>query len=794
LQHILESSHCPNDHHVGTDGRRMTSYGSTVAASEVEGPPKPAELDALEAEIETIKADIQILRVGAESMHQNDILHTSDRQSDLPFRVEGSRIPAPVNRQSAAKTGGGGSKRGEVKALCSKTSLLSNIPNSHLTPSTHSTPPSPHFAQPTQAATRRVHQTLRKDASPAKASTEQSPGKSTRAKASDFATDKRAAQRHQKRTSLPQSWAMSTPPMPESNTLKYHPGDPDRIAEFHSAIPLGTTGSVTPSTNAQPAEQAPKTTTPQKQKTATPTKPSSAEQSPRTAMLRKETSNYMSSTAAAQRRSRAAVDTASRNARIVRLNTAVNKIAQEKAEAEARTPTSLAVYNSNIDRPPSFGYVGLGRPTAAMKLPMPLPHIANTVVTRQEPDYKLLDPIKAQLLKEGLLRSDPAQEQPAIGVHRGNQTVQQNNPKHVLKHLDKDEISTIFISNAYEGPPLRHAQDPSNEPISRSVTGLRGQSSANIGRALESDQPAVPVTSDPALLYKGPKPSRIIDVAPSSDFAILYQSRKLSTDLEPKQGPELVFKKEASQPGSLRATAMTFVPAPEPVQMRSTQFGGLGHLLALEPSWLGYNQDFTSGETPTISPISGESFSDLNQDYNNGVGIHDEQRWNAVSAAEPPFQDPAHLEFRGDFIGRGTQAVQPYSFNPLPEFYSPSPFLPNETPTSTSMPIPSTLALSSENVRTLPWVISGQGRRPFDWIGGNGIEIAFRGTGPDAEHDPNRPVEFRDLHTNTRTVHSPRHHGATSTSPPTAPRSMREQAKKMNNYQVPRTDEQQEGK
>ena len=99
----------------------MTSHGSTAAVSEAEGPPKPAELDALEAEIETIKADIQILRVGAESMHQTDILHTSDRQSDLPFRVEGSKIPTPITRQSAAKTGGGGSKRGEVKALCSKT-------------------------------------------------------------------------------------------------------------------------------------------------------------------------------------------------------------------------------------------------------------------------------------------------------------------------------------------------------------------------------------------------------------------------------------------------------------------------------------------------------------------------------------------------------------------------------------------------------------------------------------------------------------------------------------------------
>jgi hypothetical protein len=832
----------------------MTSHGSTAAASEAEGPPKPAELDALEAEIETIKADIQILRVGAESMHQTDILHNSDRQSDLSFRVEGSKIPAPISRQSAAKTGGGGSKRGEVKALCSKTTTASpNINNPHFTPTPHSTQPSPHFAQPTQAATRRVHQTLRKDASPVKASPELSPNRSTKAKAPDFATDKRAAQRHQKRTSLPPTWTMSTPPMSESGALKYHPGDLDHTAESEHLTmpPPNMTGSGTPSTtNAQPADQAPSNST---KENAIPAKSSSAKLSQRNPMLRNKTSSYMSPTASAQRRSRV-VDTTSRDARNARLNTKLKKKADELAEVMAMSQSALAAHNRAVDseeaeyvtrsrqdgfdmfqspladynraadyaealhatrshqergtterRPPPMDFNDL--PGSAMRLPMPLPHVANTVVTHQGPDHNLLDPIKEKLGREDLLRRAPAHVQPATNAHHGSQN-DILNP--VLAHMNMQNMQmresmgqTIMVANAqppaelndlghspyplYDYDGQRHAsesraaQDNSNEPISRLVSGLRGQSSANIGRALGGQQPSDPVTSDPAVLYQGPKPSSTIQTS--------------------------TYSGQAPQSSSLRATAMIFVPVTELAQINTSQERG--------PSYLTYDQDFISGETPTISPVSDASFGGLpvpveqaSTSHLNDISVgatHAAIPW--LNVERPPMLEPGFLEFHSTINNRDITAMTdthaPWVNSAeiarrieMHERYGTLPIAARQTPTFTSMPSAPIPAVSSpENLRSTPqWEIQGEGRRSYQWTGGDGREISFRGIGPDAEHDPNRPVEYRDLRTNTATVYSPRHHGASSTSPPTAPRSMREQAKRMSDSQVPRADDQQEGK
>jgi hypothetical protein len=874
----------------------MTSHGSTAAASEAEGPPKPAELDALEAEIETIKADIQILRVGAESMHQTDILHTSDRQSDLPFRVEGSKIPTPISRQSAAKTGGGGSKRGEVKALCSKTQLTtSNINNSHLTSTPRSTQLSPHFAQPTQAATRRVHQTLRKDASPlkiVKASPEPSPGRSTKAKAPDFATDKRAAQRHQKRTSLPPTWTMSTPPMSESDALKHHPVDLDHNAESeHPTMPPpNMTGSGTSSTNAQPADQASNSTSPQK--SASPAKSSSAEQSP------KKASSYMSPTASAQRRSRTHANNAKRDARKARLDAKFDKKFQDLSQIVADSRSRLAVFNSNFEdeetdferrnddefvrRTLSDGLTmnDIGKFHPGSTLPSYFPEVANTVLVRQEPYHNLLDSIKERLLSEGLLRSDQAQYQQAANAHRASQ-YDTLNP--VLAHLNRQVHGgsngefmnqPFMVANAqppadpnypgsspyslydgrrhaiesrpaqdysnqgrspyslndgqryasesrpaqdYSNEPTsrivtglrgqhasesRAAQDQSDDPISRLVSGLRGQSSANIGRALGNQQPSDPVASDPAVLYQGPKPSSTKET-------------------------------EVPQSGSLRATAMTFVPHAELAQVNTSsprgrssfheehsesnqaQAVGNGYMPdyhEVEPSYLTYHQDFVSGETPSTSPVSDVSsggwsvppapVSTPRLDYAS-VGAT-RMVTPSLNVERPPTLEPGFLEFHTTVEHFTTDTTAPWVSSAeiqrrirMQEMYGPFPIATSQTSTFTAPPSAPTPAVSSpENLDTTPqWEIQGEGRRRYQWTGGDGREISFRGIGPDAEHDPNRPVEYRDLRSNTSTIHSPRQHGAASSaSPPTAPRSMREQAKRMSDSQVPRAEDQQEGK
>ena len=758
----------------------MTSLGSTAAASETEGPPKPSELDALEAEIETIKAYIRILRVGAGSMHQTDIPHTSDHQSDLPFRVEGSKIPAPINKQLAAKTGGGGSKRGEVKTLCSKTSPNINSPQS--TPTPHSTQHSPHFAQPTQAATRRVHQTLRKDASPVKASPEPSPARSTKAKAPDFATDKRAAQRNQQRTSLPQSWTMSSPPMPELNALKDHSGrtlETEHLVISASAMPQGTTGSGTPSSSAQPAEQAANNTSPQL--TASPTKMSSTEHSPSNAMLRKMTSSYMLPTAAAQRRTRVAVDQTARNARNIRQSKDSHKRVQNLAENDAFS--SLGTYNRHVEMQLS-GNSGQ-RPSedmrssnSAMRLPMPLPHVANTMVTRQEPDHNLLDPIREKLIKESLLRSNPTQDPPAASAPSGSQN---DILQPVLAHLGMPMHGRSAGENVDQTAMVAHAQpsqELSNEPISRLVSGLRGQSSANIGRAL----------TDPAVLYEGPKPSIAGMFAPSGEKLYECQSPLCNwVGCKPRKvSPDLALEsKEVAQSGSLRATALTFVPknAPTPINTSSMQgpkfwchetdygFDCMLDYVHPQPSYLSYPSDFVSGETPTISPISDGSLPGyasspgFNVGYNQGVAIPDWQLSGDYESGQvpPPMVDPAYHQFHGGFSGRGSHLIAPYLNH-------------SQTPAFTPMPALIPVVSSPDSMDSGPqWKIQSHGPRPYTWTGGGGQEISFRGVGPDAEFDPNRPVQYRDLRTNTTVVLSPRNHGAMSDPTPTAPRSMREQ-------------------
>lgn len=128
----------------------------------------------------------------------------------------------------------------------------------------------PHFAQPTQATTRRADQTVRRESSPVKPSLEISPTKSTKAKAPDFETEKRAAQR--KRTSLPDGW-MSPAQMPNS---------PTKSIEKIEETTLGTVSS-----------------SPRIETSSQPTSP------------RKKTSTYMSPTKATQQRSLATIGTES---------------------------------------------------------------------------------------------------------------------------------------------------------------------------------------------------------------------------------------------------------------------------------------------------------------------------------------------------------------------------------------------------------------------------------------------------------------------------------------------------
>ena len=64
MQHLAESCRNRTSNHIGTDGRRMTSYGSTIATNHAQEDPGAARhaYDSIEAEIDQLKEDVLKLR------------------------------------------------------------------------------------------------------------------------------------------------------------------------------------------------------------------------------------------------------------------------------------------------------------------------------------------------------------------------------------------------------------------------------------------------------------------------------------------------------------------------------------------------------------------------------------------------------------------------------------------------------------------------------------------------------------------------------------------------------------
>lgn len=837
----------------------MTSYGSTTAASEPGFPPNATDFDTIEAEIDAIRVDVQHMRAEAESQQRLEELRTPTQQRKTFARVPMSKIPGPAMSQLTVAKGVEVSKTGmnnpfSGKEVSSSSAInrphagtgtgkfkgsaaaIINSPMSEKSASSYATCATSayhdavenmqgslerdkttlRFAQPTQATSRRVDETLRKDTSPSKPSPETTPGKSTRAKAPDLETDKRAAQRSQKRTSLPDGW-MSSPEQA---------GSAEKGLYKKEQILPGSGKT-----------------------------PTSAEQLSPGPTLRKKTSSYMSPTKSAQNRSIATIgeDKPSRKslrvkAGALRVNTilankdssAVSSIPSRGDDSSGSLKTQSSFTRSKKDLSSPLNNVASAkasdRPSLVIKLPLPLPHVANTTVTHRNPDGNFLDPIGEKLGKEDLLRRDSIQESASPRTDRGSILAP------VLARLNR-------IPTGENGSPSNHMRlageairaliqprprDPANEPISRLISGLRGQSSAEIGRALAGGQqntssaqsvdpgetklsfdPAVVGHSrgpseDPAFFYQGWKSSASPDVP--QDPAIISQRRKPSTSHDVPQDPAIAFQRKkpstdvphdpaivfqsgamkldsptdtahqrkTSQARSLRATATYFVPPP------------------------------TSDPDLQADPsIHGVESSGDNMWLPKGLDLFDED--DHVEHA------PGSVDVMGFLPGWSPECSQPslrgtwhgFKFVPsqdesmLAPAFEPQPTLSRhfdlihgdnvfDTPSaSPTLENTASALLDQQDQRNLArWEIMGKGRRRYHWTGGDGLEISFKGIGPDAEHDPNSPVLYRNYRENTKTLHMhaasyPRTQVPGSPLPPNAPKLMRDYAEKMALSQIP---------
>jgi hypothetical protein len=814
----------------------MTSYGSETAVSESGSPPKLTDFDTIEAEIDTIKAEVQDLRAGAEHKQGLEETCAMRQQHDPYVRAERSRIPAPAMSRFApartsdsCKTGtsiglvtlpgtglssvsplsrsnagvGTGGTRGHAAATISPTAESSSSAFATCTTAIHHDVVehfttellrmSPHFAQPTQAATRRVDETLRKETSATKPSPETTPGKSTKAKAPDFATDKRAAQRGQKRTSLPDGWMSS----------------PDQSSPAEKGV--------------QKKEQI----LPGSGKT-----PNLADQSPSGPTLRKKTSSYMSPTKAAQNRSIATMGEDKQGkmsprvkTRALRLNTNVaDKDSHALSSSSSRggngsdnsssSPRSQSGFTMskkesssplrNVASAKAPTSSALGRPSLVIRLPMPLPHVANTTMTHRNPNKDLLDPIKEKLRKEDLLRRDSTQES-SSPVDRSGILAPVFARLNRIK-VGPDDSSTH--SGCPSGEGLRSSaqsrpRDPDNEPMTRLISGLRGQSSANIGKALAGGQhealsvpsvnraeadgavgPAAVCQSrkrsgDPAILYQGRKPSASHDMP--QDPAIIFNSGPLSLETPSNARKQ----RKTSQPRSLRATATYFVPEPasDPSFQTDPPMRGMddnGDFWWPKSLSLFDEDDHVDHGTGSLIDMGflPENPRRYLHDTLHGPGAaswQDESMLAPAPAPEPRLTLSRHF----DLIHGNTFDT------------------PTASPTSDDTSSP---WVNQQRQRNLArWEITGKGRRRYHWTGGDGLEISFKGVGPDAEHDPNSPVVYRNYRENTGTYHMqaasyPKTHAPGSLLPPNAPKLMRDYAERMALSQIPCNEHQWRGK
>lgn len=804
----------------------MTSYGSTAAASEAGLPPKLMDFDTIEAEIDTIKFDVQKMRAEAESQQRLEEPSTPKQPRNLSVRVAGSKIPTPALSQvtvaravelskagmanpysdkalpssSTANHWYTGTGTGKIRAsaagpMVSPSSEASSYATcatssyhdavEHLQASPEQQEAGPHFAQPTQAASRRVDETLRKDTSPAKPSPETTPGKSIKAKAPELETNKRAAQRGQKRTSLPDGW-MSSPDQT---------GSAERGLHKKEQILPGSGKT-----------------------------PTSAEQSSSGPSLRKKTSSYMSPTKSAQNRSIATIGEDKQTRKSLRMKAGALRVSTTLANKDARcgedsvvspkTQSSFTTSEKELSSPLKnvASAMTSDRPSVVIKLPLPLPHVANTTVSPRNPDGNFLDPIGEKLGKEDLLRRDSAQESTSTRTDR----ISILTP--VLARLNRvatDDDNSPAHPTRSAGETIRamiqpRPRDPDNEPISKLISGLRGQRSAEIGRALAGGQHDTPSaqsdaagtkapvdptvvrrkrSGDPANAQKGRKPS--VNHEMPQDTSIMFQGRKPSISHDMPQDPAIAFssgpsnhgvqadttyQRKTSQARSLRATATEFVPpyaSDSAIEIGYPMYGPEGPGAMWWPKGLDlfHEDDHVDHGTGGSSNV-GFMPQPLQRSLRGTWHGYKFVPWQDESRVDSAFEPQSTLSRHVDLIHGDT---------------------PDDPPTSDD--VSPTWVNKQDQRSPARWEIMGKGRRRYHWTGGDGLEISFKGIGPDAEHDPNSPVVYRNYRENTNTLHLeaasyPRTHAPGSPLPPNAPKLMRDYAEKMALAQIPCSNDQ----
>lgn len=551
----------------------------------------------------------------------------------------------------------------------------------------------PHFTKPTEAFSRRTNETLRKESvSPAtKIMPDNSANKSTRT----------AAQRQQKRKSLPGAW-MNTPgtSSPEMSPIK-------KTTSF-----MAPTKATTRREIATLGQETTKRTSPRVQKS------------------------------------------------LPRLNAAVGvsqvPIASSPVPASSSTAESASMQSdthtmpqAQLPRRSTVGSPGMDVLSAQANA-AGFPSVPNTTAKRRGSHGHLLLPIKAKLDKYNLWNEN-------------------------LK-------TTVLEEPQCESSPPKSAVT--------AVCDALPETPPNQPAAAEESRPKfVP----PHVLHQQKIASRTSSAAGSTSAG--------AVDTIPSMAGR------SSQTPSLRATAAEFKPMGQPKTLETelAEFDKNGTLGFKDPEeWrqlpvedrraitrvrLLNRARASSATTSAGSPFSSVSKA-VNQRYWDGIAA---QKTNPSTYGSPnqivqpgqmlrPELDPETGMLH--WVMQDPQGnISPVNFGRAPPPGLCSPSTPSISPTSTDS---SPLNFREETPRG--WAIGSlAARNDYGWTGGDGKEIKFQGWGPDAERDPNNPVNFSFTGKIPATGVGPRMIGDSEdeNSVPLAPRSRRQWAEKMECPQIP---------
>lgn len=650
-------------------------------------------------------------------------------------------------------------------------------PNEDSSPGAEKARQAPHFAQPTQSYARRTGETLRREAglSPSKTIAEAPSPKSVKGKGPTMATEKRSAQRQQKRKSIPQDWVI------ESGVQQASPSSDTGIDSKSNAV---SEQQVTSSNRDSGSNVRLRAKTSMSSPRGTAAAVAQVQQSP---CLRKKISSYMSPTTATTQRTAA---TLSKKRKTRDDHTSPKKKApgpdlssSKQTKVHSSEPGAPASDTSSVqfilDRPIALAAVPasrtmspvaqcleekqaersvpfspvFGSPQSPMRhprksrmvehfsspvrsmekyssKPMPtpdystlysMPTVGKTATVRRTSNSQILRPILARLSAEGLARDRP--------ISPNSPTASTADVSSGL-NVARESLSSSPIISQDRPTALAHARPSGPLPSRRRSQSQRTD--------LSTDNHAEP-TDGLATLPETQEPMSVAQVSPVSSLranAREFTPMLQSAVADAPDSSSLGYEYEPQEaPPSFSVNDLTAYRSPEEWRNMSLEQKIMIHRLR---ALVGLTRaQYASGD-------GAFRYNSSHRVGNSSFGFA-----SIDESGSPQFVQTGKL-LRPELVA-GKKIVH-WSLEAADNVGTPVKFGRASAPSFDTSPH-ATISPTSDDTSPLksprsaprrPWSIDSAALNPmtYGWTGGDGKEIRFVGYGPHAERNPNSAVNF----------------------------------------------------